>query len=49
LLRDAGINRRQEKQDEVPLHERLQAEVHENFLKHRRTYAPLPPVDEEEN
>lgn len=24
-------------------------EAHENFLKHRRTYPPLPPVDEEEN
>lgn len=47
LMRDAGINKKREKPEEVPLHERLQAEVHENFLKNRRTYAPLPDTDDQ--
>jgi hypothetical protein len=49
LMRDAGINRRREKEDEVTLHERLQEEVHENFLKNRRKYAPLSDVDVQKN
>ncbi len=48
LLRDAGINRRRERieKDEGRT---LMHDAHENFLKNRRTYAPLPPADGEEN
>lgn len=48
LMRDAGINRKRERviEDE---HQRLVQEAHENFLKHRRVYTPLPPMNSEEN
>ncbi len=48
LMHDAGINRKRERliEDE---HQRLVQDAHENFLKHRRIYAPLPPMNDEEN
>lgn len=51
LVPEAKINREWEpasvalaKSEQTMMHE-----AHENFLKHRRTYPPLPSVDEEEN
>lgn len=47
LVPDANINREWVPEGRAKEHPMVN-EAHENFLKHRRTYKPLPPIDGEE-
>jgi hypothetical protein len=48
LMRDAGINRKREKEFDVPVLESREAKEQEEFLRNRRVYAPLPKINEDE-
>ncbi|MEY4340525.1 MAG: hypothetical protein RL541_29 [Pseudomonadota bacterium] len=50
LVPAANINRKWRPAEKLANDESsVENTAHENFLKHRRTYAPLPPVDGEDN
>jgi hypothetical protein len=48
LLREAGINRKLDRNDEPDAYVSVMAEAHENFLKNRRKYPPLPKESDDE-
>lgn len=49
LMRDAGINRKREKEFVLPELESREAREQAEFFKNRRVYAPLPKIEDEEN